>query len=75
MAMNEKELHDFLDVEFARVVDRARQGASDMDPIAFSGIASGLLVKTAIRVAAREGCPRAALENVIARAVREHYGN
>ena len=69
------ELHDFVDTEFAEVAKRAKRLSPSLDHVSRVGIVTGVLIKTGIKLAAKNSAPRAVIEMVIAETIREMYGN
>jgi hypothetical protein len=72
--MNRSQLHTWLDDKFADVVLEAKKLTPDMDPIERAGTIAGMLMKTAIALAAKHGAPREIIEQSIAETLEENYG-
>lgn len=73
-----KELEEYLDREFAVVVQRARAlnnaSARPLDDIAFSGTVTGMLLKTALKLAHDHHAPRHIIEKTIALTIESLWG-
>ena len=67
------ELEDYLDREFAAVIEKALEQFSELDPIVRSGTIAGFLIKTGMAIAAKHGAPRRAVLAGFQDALREIY--
>lgn len=72
--MNRSQLHVWLDEKFEGVVLEAKKLTPDMDPVERAGTIAGMLMKTAIALAAKHGAPREIIEQSIAQTLEENYG-
>ncbi len=70
--MTPREVCDFLDAEFARVVD-ASKARGELDSIAHAGAAAGMMIKTGFALAAHHGCPKDVIQKAAAAAIEEAY--
>lgn len=69
------ELHEYLDVHFAAVIDKAVSLTIHMDPKVRAGSIAGFLIKTGVGVAVRGGCPKGTLLAAFTLAIDELYGS
>lgn len=72
--MNREQLNAWVDDKFAEVVLEAKRLTPDMDPVERAGTIAGMLMKTAIALAAKHGAPREIIELSIAETIEENYG-
>ncbi|HYX21794.1 MAG TPA: hypothetical protein VFA98_13190 [Thermoanaerobaculia bacterium] len=72
--MNREQLNAWVDDKFAEVVLEAKRLTPDMDPVERAGTIAGMLMKTAIALAAKHGAPREIIEQSIAETIEENYG-
>lgn len=72
--MNRQQLHVWLDEKFESAVLEAKRLTPDMDPVERAGTIAGMLMKTAIALAAKHGAPREIIEQSITQTLEENYG-
>ena len=72
--MNRDQLHAWLDENFAGVVEEAERLTPGMDDVERAGTIAGMLMKTAIALAAKHGAPREIIERSIAETIEDCYG-
>jgi len=71
--MADFDLHEYLDVNFTRVVDNVKKLTPGMDERVRAGYISGFLIKTGIKLAAKHGAPRDVVESALANIVEDNY--
>jgi len=70
-----KNLHDQIDIAFSKVVDELRVAhAAEVGEVNFSGQVTGVLLKTAIKLAKNGGCPKHVLRESVLATIQEEYG-
>lgn len=68
-------LQDEIDIAFAKTVDELREKhAASVGEQNFSGQVTGVMLKTAIKLAKEGGCPEHVLKESVLGSVREVYG-
>lgn len=67
-------MHDEIDTALGEVVEKLREKYKMLPRSEFSGQVTGILIATAIKLAKRDGCPRAVLEHATAVKISEAYG-
>ncbi len=67
-----EELCEFLDIEFARVIEQAKTRA-DFGRTEFAGSAAGMIIKTGLQLAADHGAPERVMRDMTAGAIGEAY--
>jgi hypothetical protein len=71
--MPEFDLHEYLDANFARVIENAKKLTPGMDEVLRAGTIAGFLMKTGIKLAAKHGAPRETVEQSLLETVAEFY--
>ncbi len=69
----EFDLHEYLDVNFARVVENAKKLTPGMDEITRAGLIAGFMTKSGIKLAHKHGAPRDIIETSLLETVAEYY--
>jgi hypothetical protein len=73
--MNQAAVEEFLDIELARVIERAREefGPSKSEAWMFSAVVSGFLLATAVELARKGGADRTVLETAVKERIRRTW--
>ncbi len=71
--MKDFDLHEYLDVNFTRVIENAKKFTPDMDELTRAGTIAGFLMKTGIKLAAKHGAPRDVIETSLRETVEDYY--
>lgn len=67
------ELSEFLDVNFARIVEEAGKLSPELDPVMRAGTIAGFLIKTGIALAAKNGAPEAVMRRAVDNMISEAF--
>lgn len=67
------ELEEYLDREFAAIIDKAQVQFVAVHPVVRSGTIAGFLIKTGLLIAVKHGAPRRAVVAGFQDALREAY--
>jgi hypothetical protein len=71
--MTDFDLHEYLDVNFARVIENAKKLTPEMDERTRAGAIAGFLMKTGVKLAHAHGAPRDIVETSLLETVAEYY--